>query len=144
MSTSTVVEREGLRVYKYRNQGKTFKAIGALIRKSPNAAANIYYKYAEKHDLPIVKTKYTPRQQQMVSPKHDYVEVEKKYIEADGLRCEVIREGENTYTVNTEHGTGVVLKKGLKLVGPLKVAHEVRYGRSYTGLFNNSKRGMKA
>lgn len=143
MTTQSVIEREGKRVSKYREEGKTFKQIGLLMNKSPGAVSNIYYRYAERNGLTVKKSTYKPRQKQMTNPEQDFVQVESMVIVAEGIECKVIREGERTYTVDTDYGTGVVLKKGLKLVGPLKVVNETRYGRSYTGLFNSSKRGGK-
>lgn len=130
-------------IYNYRKEGKTFVSIAALVGYSMPYVNNLYHRYVNKNKLNVTSNKKKPSQAKMLVPDANYTEVETMVIEAEGLMCEVIREGENTYTVSTEYGTGVVLKKGLKLVGPLRQAHEIRYGRSYTGLFNSSKRGGK-
>lgn len=76
---------------------------------------------------------------------HIYKEVKNKEIIVQDVECEIIREGENTFTVLSKYGTAVVRKKPLTFVNNPKEFNSIGYDdnpfRRATGAKRSTKTG---
>lgn len=134
----------GKRIFKMRSEGKTNEQISKLVGLGTSTVSRMLTDYYRNEGIEKPKYNHGGRKSSGIE-NHIYKEVKNKEIIVQDVECEIIREGENTFTVLSKYGTSVVRKKPLTFVNNPKEFNSIGYDdnpfRRATGAKRSTKTG---
>lgn len=132
----------GKRIFKMRSEGKTNVQIGKLLVLGTSTVSRMLTDYYRTEGIEKPEYNHVGRKTSGIE-NHIYKEVKNKEVIVQGIECEIIREGENTFTVLSKYGTAVVRKKPLAFVHNPKEFNGIGYDDNPFRRATGSKRSTK-